>query len=273
MGREGGVSPPRNDSRESMRKEDGAPTLPDASLTCLAMECVQAAPLQQPQQGKIVEGDHLLLLLPPPPAVAKEEETLLRSSNPWAASQDSSQSGTELQGALDFPAHLPDSHRFQHNPPALGNYPGGDTADLSVVHSLKEDSKETVSCDGAENQLQPPGKETLSHPLQEESPASEVTCSNPSLVVVTAQECLRDTEKPSQQSNHLQEKSNSASQNCSLGLEATGRENPGDNQSGQASPSVEDGKLKPGAKHVTFPSDEDIVSGAVEPKDPWRHGE
>lgn len=29
---------------------------------------------------------------------------------------------------------------------------------------------------------------------------------------------------------------------------------------------------KPGAKRVTFPSDEDIVSGAVEPKDPWRHG-
>lgn len=34
----------------------------------------------------------------------------------------------------------------------------------------------------------------------------------------------------------------------------------------------EDGRLRPGAKRVTFPSDEDIVSGAVEPKDPWRHG-
>lgn len=31
-------------------------------------------------------------------------------------------------------------------------------------------------------------------------------------------------------------------------------------------------KHKPGAKRVTFPSDDDIVSGAVEPKDPWRHG-
>uniref|UniRef100_A0A8C9VQ89 Protein phosphatase 1 regulatory subunit 37 n=1 Tax=Scleropages formosus TaxID=113540 RepID=A0A8C9VQ89_SCLFO len=29
---------------------------------------------------------------------------------------------------------------------------------------------------------------------------------------------------------------------------------------------------KHGGKRVTFPSDEDIVSGAVEPKDPWRHG-
>lgn len=35
---------------------------------------------------------------------------------------------------------------------------------------------------------------------------------------------------------------------------------------------AEDGRLRPGAKRVTFPSDEDIVSGAVEPKDPWRHG-
>uniref|UniRef100_A0A2K6SB45 Protein phosphatase 1 regulatory subunit 37 n=1 Tax=Saimiri boliviensis boliviensis TaxID=39432 RepID=A0A2K6SB45_SAIBB len=32
-----------------------------------------------------------------------------------------------------------------------------------------------------------------------------------------------------------------------------------------------DGRLKAAAKRVTFPSDEDIVSGAVEPKDPWRH--
>lgn len=31
--------------------------------------------------------------------------------------------------------------------------------------------------------------------------------------------------------------------------------------------------IKHGSKRVTFPSDEDIVSGAVEPKDPWRHGE
>uniref|UniRef100_A0A674PJX0 Protein phosphatase 1 regulatory subunit 37 n=1 Tax=Takifugu rubripes TaxID=31033 RepID=A0A674PJX0_TAKRU len=30
-------------------------------------------------------------------------------------------------------------------------------------------------------------------------------------------------------------------------------------------------KHKPSGKRVTFPSDEDIVSGAVEPKDPWRH--
>lgn len=38
------------------------------------------------------------------------------------------------------------------------------------------------------------------------------------------------------------------------------------------SSSPADGRLKAAAKRVTFPSDEDIVSGAVEPKDPWRHG-
>lgn len=39
-------------------------------------------------------------------------------------------------------------------------------------------------------------------------------------------------------------------------------------------PTVEESedKHKPSGKRVTFPSDEDIVSGAVEPKDPWRHG-
>ncbi|XP_065511324.1 protein phosphatase 1 regulatory subunit 37 isoform X2 [Caloenas nicobarica] len=40
-----------------------------------------------------------------------------------------------------------------------------------------------------------------------------------------------------------------------------------------ASGGAEDGRLRPGAKRVTFPSDEDIVSGAVEPKDPWRHAQ
>ncbi|NWY08214.1 PPR37 phosphatase, partial [Nothoprocta ornata] len=35
----------------------------------------------------------------------------------------------------------------------------------------------------------------------------------------------------------------------------------------------QDGRLRPGAKRVTFPCDEDIVSGAVEPKDPWRHAQ
>lgn len=40
-------------------------------------------------------------------------------------------------------------------------------------------------------------------------------------------------------------------------------------------PTVEEGddKNKPSGKRVTFPSDEDIISGAVEPKDPWRHAQ
>ncbi|XP_056333851.1 protein phosphatase 1 regulatory subunit 37 [Danio aesculapii] len=36
---------------------------------------------------------------------------------------------------------------------------------------------------------------------------------------------------------------------------------------------VEGAGIKHGSKRVTFPSDEDIVSGAVEPKDPWRHAQ
>lgn len=40
-------------------------------------------------------------------------------------------------------------------------------------------------------------------------------------------------------------------------------------------PAVEEAedKHKPSGKRVTFPSDDDIVSGAVEPKDPWRHAQ
>uniref|UniRef100_A0A8C4SXI5 Protein phosphatase 1 regulatory subunit 37 n=1 Tax=Erpetoichthys calabaricus TaxID=27687 RepID=A0A8C4SXI5_ERPCA len=38
-------------------------------------------------------------------------------------------------------------------------------------------------------------------------------------------------------------------------------------------PSEDNEKLKHSAKRVTFPSDEQIVSGAVEPKDPWRHAQ
>lgn len=40
-----------------------------------------------------------------------------------------------------------------------------------------------------------------------------------------------------------------------------------------ASTPVEQAGVKHGSKKVTFPSDADIVSGAVEPKDPWRHAQ
>ncbi|KAK1154545.1 protein phosphatase 1 regulatory subunit 37-like [Acipenser oxyrinchus oxyrinchus] len=39
------------------------------------------------------------------------------------------------------------------------------------------------------------------------------------------------------------------------------------------SPPEDSEHLKPGGKRVTFPCDEDIISGAVEPKDPWRHAQ
>lgn len=54
--------------------------------------------------------------------------------------------------------------------------------------------------------------------------------------------------------------------------DADGEEAPAEPGSPGGASSPADGRLKAAAKRVTFPSDEDIVSGAVEPKDPWRHG-
>lgn len=56
-----------------------------------------------------------------------------------------------------------------------------------------------------------------------------------------------------------------ASQTCSIEASAT--------DPAGLYPSVQEGDTKhKSGKRVTFPSDEDIISGAVEPKDPWRHG-
>ncbi|XP_069799650.1 protein phosphatase 1 regulatory subunit 37 [Dendropsophus ebraccatus] len=38
-------------------------------------------------------------------------------------------------------------------------------------------------------------------------------------------------------------------------------------------PEEDNGRSKQGPKRVTFPCDDDIVSGALEPKDPWRHAQ
>ncbi|KAM8793995.1 protein phosphatase 1 regulatory subunit 37 [Eudromia elegans] len=47
----------------------------------------------------------------------------------------------------------------------------------------------------------------------------------------------------------------------------------GEAEGAREASSPRDGRLRHGAKRVTFPCDEDIVSGAVEPKDPWRHAQ
>lgn len=56
------------------------------------------------------------------------------------------------------------------------------------------------------------------------------------------------------------------------GADGDAEEAPAEAQPPSPASSPTDGRLKAAAKRVTFPSDEDIVSGAVEPKDPWRHG-
>ncbi|XP_035313655.1 protein phosphatase 1 regulatory subunit 37 isoform X1 [Cricetulus griseus] len=55
--------------------------------------------------------------------------------------------------------------------------------------------------------------------------------------------------------------------------DAEAEEAPAEAGSPSAASPPADGRLKAAAKRVTFPSDEDIVSGAVEPKDPWRHAQ
>ncbi|XP_070257674.1 LOW QUALITY PROTEIN: protein phosphatase 1 regulatory subunit 37 [Myotis yumanensis] len=57
------------------------------------------------------------------------------------------------------------------------------------------------------------------------------------------------------------------------GADGDAEEAPAEAQSPSPASSPTDGRLKAAAKRVTFPSDEDIVSGAVEPKDPWRHAQ
>ncbi|XP_070620771.1 protein phosphatase 1 regulatory subunit 37 [Erythrolamprus reginae] len=255
-----------------MRREEGAPPLTDAHLTCLAMECVQVSPLQP--QGKAAEaGDRVLLLLPAP-AVRKEEETLLGRSDPWPAA---SQLNDSLDGVNTFQDTKELCSKSTETLPSLQDHPYvKDTVERCTSCSLKEDPKETGSCDGTQEDLKP--LDALNH-LQERSSDNEaVDGGNASLVAepleVTAQERLGDKERSAaEQNSHLHDKAESSSQNCCLSLEAASRDTSADDLLSQGSPSVDEGKLKPGAKRVTFPSDEDIVSGAVEPKDPWRHAQ
>ncbi|KAJ7303968.1 hypothetical protein JRQ81_011483 [Phrynocephalus forsythii] len=262
-----------------MKSEDRAPLPTDRCLACLAMECVQVSPMQQQPQGKPTEGDHLLLLLPPSPTVQKEEESPLRGSDPWAASRaEDSQAEMKLEDAPTILEHVESTENFRSRPGpvALRDPSSTKTVDQCTACSSKENSEETVNSEGAEEQLQPLGKGLLSHPLQEDSQANEAPCRNSSSTTesgAATQECLRDTENSARLNGGLQENSDSLSQNCCLGLDGASGEIPEEDQSSQGSPPAEDGKLKPGSKRVTFPSDEDIVSGAVEPKDPWRHGE
>ncbi|KAK5604709.1 hypothetical protein CRENBAI_012449 [Crenichthys baileyi] len=77
--------------------------------------------------------------------------------------------------------------------------------------------------------------------------------------------------------------SKSSPQDVPAGRTAEGQANANQTCSTEASaadqaglyPLVEEGeeKQKQSGKRVTFPSDEGIVSGAVEPKDPWRHAQ
>ncbi|XP_073497515.1 protein phosphatase 1 regulatory subunit 37 [Phyllobates terribilis] len=64
--------------------------------------------------------------------------------------------------------------------------------------------------------------------------------------------------------------------NCNEGTPSTGAadlENHSKGAKEEAAPEDDNGRNKQGPKRVTFPCDDDIVSGALEPKDPWRHAQ
>ncbi|XP_042700402.2 protein phosphatase 1 regulatory subunit 37 isoform X2 [Chrysemys picta bellii] len=273
-----------------MRRGEGAP-VPPARRACpasAAMECVQVPPMQP---GSAAEGDRRRLL--PPPGPQKEEETLV-GFEPWAASQEGEdaagdQMGVKLQESLGLAllSHL-DAEILPSKPssPASGNAPSGEMVDHATVSSAERDLKESEGLDLGEERLQ--GKETslvVNHPLQEAFSENEVASRNPHLVAerrnlpevaAAARGCPGGNEKSLLQAplSPSQEKlASPPSYNCSLDSEAPSPESPGGDQQVEASPPSEDGKLKHGAKRVTFPSDEDIVSGSLEPKDPWRHAQ
>ncbi|KAM8953970.1 protein phosphatase 1 regulatory subunit 37 [Pelodytes ibericus] len=58
-----------------------------------------------------------------------------------------------------------------------------------------------------------------------------------------------------------------------LSKEGVDQGNNGNGAKDNGAPEEENGRSKHGPKRVTFPSDDDIVSGALEPKDPWRHAQ
>uniref|UniRef100_A0A8C3S7Z6 Protein phosphatase 1 regulatory subunit 37 n=1 Tax=Chelydra serpentina TaxID=8475 RepID=A0A8C3S7Z6_CHESE len=158
--------------------------------------------------------------------------------------------------------------------------------DHATVSSAKRDLKEPEGLDLGEERLQ--GEETslvVNHPLQEAFSANEDASPNPHFsserrnlpeVAAAVRGCPGGNEKSLLQAplSPSQEKlASPPSYNCSLDSEAPSPESSGGDQQVEASPPSEDGKLKHGAKRVTFPSDEDIVSGSLEPKDPWRHAQ
>ncbi|XP_073405465.1 protein phosphatase 1 regulatory subunit 37 [Dendrobates tinctorius] len=64
--------------------------------------------------------------------------------------------------------------------------------------------------------------------------------------------------------------------NCDEGTPSTGAADLESHSKGakeEGAPEEDNGRNKQGPKRVTFPCDDDIVSGALEPKDPWRHAQ
>ncbi|XP_033849486.3 protein phosphatase 1 regulatory subunit 37 [Acipenser ruthenus] len=103
----------------------------------------------------------------------------------------------------------------------------------------------------------------------------------PACVDLTLQTSVTSLEVSPEQGDRLQTVQESVpipASDCSADLGApaqnTDLQEVASNQGGgPVSPPSPPELLKPGGKRVTFPCDQDIISGAVEPKDPWRHAQ
>uniref|UniRef100_A0A8C8SRW1 Protein phosphatase 1 regulatory subunit 37 n=1 Tax=Pelusios castaneus TaxID=367368 RepID=A0A8C8SRW1_9SAUR len=238
-----------------MRRGEGAPGPP----TRPAMECVRGPPRQP---GSAAEGDRRRLLAP-----GAETEERPGSGEPWAAGEDAAggPGGVRLQESLGLALLSQLEAPSTPSPPAAEDPPGGE---LAAVSSAERDLKEP----GGLGPLQREEALVVDHPL---SVNEEASCDSP-LERRNFLEVAGSDEKSLLQAPlaPVQGKLETLlSHNCSLDSEAPSLEDSvGDGQV-EASPPSEDGKLKHRAKRVTFPSDEDMVSGSVEPKDPWRHAQ
>lgn len=94
-----------------------------------------------------------------------------------------------------------------------------------------------------------------------------------SLPVNKDSEALPHRTEPASPSANITDK---AKTDCDEGKPSLERADQGNDTKGakeDGAAEEENGRNKQGPKRVTFPSDDDIVSGALEPKDPWRHAQ
>ncbi|XP_056395206.1 protein phosphatase 1 regulatory subunit 37 [Hyla sarda] len=97
--------------------------------------------------------------------------------------------------------------------------------------------------------------------------------SNASLPVNQDLEALPHRTEPASSSPDIRDEAKAEGGEGTLPTERADQGNDTDGAKEEGAPEDDNGRGKQGPKRVTFPSDDDIVSGALEPKDPWRHAQ